>query len=190
MSRFASWRSLACSRERCAEGWEEQRARQQDGEIKGPRHSHKPLTWLGFMRASRSSRAATAVLPSDFNAAFGTVRLRAVSGGPLMSEGDSDFRVRPGRIKSTRAPKSKSFINQVLRASKKAGHSSGEGQTAKRSAAVAFDLRRGRNQLQPFAHIQCFAPCRHQGARGPPSGQSSLAPLSAHVSPEARRRQP
>ncbi len=44
-----------------------------------------------------------------------------------MSEGDSDFRVRPGRIKSTRAPKSKSFINQVLRASKKAGHSSGEG---------------------------------------------------------------
>ena len=39
-----------------------------------------------------------------------------------MSGGDSDFRVRPGRIGSTRAPKPKSFINQVLRAAKRSGH--------------------------------------------------------------------
>ncbi len=31
-----------------------------------------------------------------------------------MSAGDSDLRIRPGRIRSTRAPKPKSFINQVL----------------------------------------------------------------------------
>jgi hypothetical protein len=39
-----------------------------------------------------------------------------------MTERDSDFRIRPGRIKSTGAPKAKSFLNQVLRAAKKAGH--------------------------------------------------------------------
>jgi hypothetical protein len=43
-----------------------------------------------------------------------------------MSEGDSDFRVRPGRIRSTRAPKPKSFINQVRRAAKRAGHTDGD----------------------------------------------------------------
>src|ERR1044072_4747671 len=42
--------------------------------------------------------------------------------GHVMSEGDSDFRIRPGRIRTTRAPKAKSFLNQVLRAAKKAGH--------------------------------------------------------------------
>ncbi|MER8942853.1 DUF3363 domain-containing protein [Mesorhizobium sp. M0915] len=42
-----------------------------------------------------------------------------------MSEGDSDFRLRPGRIRSTRAPKAKSFVNQVLRAAKRAGHTNG-----------------------------------------------------------------
>ncbi|MGY3076851.1 hypothetical protein ACVWZZ_003222 [Bradyrhizobium sp. LM6.10] len=41
-----------------------------------------------------------------------------------MTVGDSDLRIRPGRIRSTRAPKPKSFINQVLRAAKKAGHTS------------------------------------------------------------------
>ena len=44
-----------------------------------------------------------------------------------MSAGDSDLRIRPGRIRSTRAPKPKSFINQVLRAAKKAGHTSASG---------------------------------------------------------------
>lgn len=39
-----------------------------------------------------------------------------------MTGGDSDLRIRPGRIRGTRVPKPKSFINQVLRAAKKAGH--------------------------------------------------------------------
>lgn len=33
-----------------------------------------------------------------------------------MTVGDSDLRIRPGRIRSTRSSKPKSFINQVLRA--------------------------------------------------------------------------
>ena len=39
-----------------------------------------------------------------------------------MTESDREFRVRPGKPGSTRAPRSKSFINQVLRAAQKTGH--------------------------------------------------------------------
>ncbi len=39
-----------------------------------------------------------------------------------MSQGDSDIRVRPGRIRKGRSPRTKSFVNQVLRAAQKAGH--------------------------------------------------------------------
>ena len=101
-----------------------------------------------------------------------------------MSEGDSDFRVRPGRIKSTRAPKSKSIINQVPRAQQKAGHSSGEGQTAKRSAGRGHStFGRGRTS---FSRSRIFSASRrvvikarvvrHQGK------SFRSAPLSAHVS--------
>ena len=43
-----------------------------------------------------------------------------------MSETRNDFRVRLGRIRNTRTGKSKSFVNQVLRAAKKAGHQAAE----------------------------------------------------------------
>ena len=62
-----------------------------------------------------------------------------------MSVGDSELRVRPGRIRSTRVPKQKSFINQVLRAAKKAGHSSGQAAAGRRSAAY------GRSTFWPRA---------------------------------------
>ena len=39
-----------------------------------------------------------------------------------MSERDSDFRIKPGRIRSTRAPRTKSYVNQVLAAAQRAGH--------------------------------------------------------------------
>jgi len=42
-----------------------------------------------------------------------------------MSGGDSDLRIRPGRIRSTRPSRPKSFVNQVLRAAKRAGHTDG-----------------------------------------------------------------
>ncbi|MBD0417148.1 relaxase/mobilization nuclease domain-containing protein [Oryzicola mucosus] len=65
-----------------------------------------------------------------------------------MSESDSDFTVRPGRIKSTRAGKHKSFINQVLRAAQKAGHTGNGGvsRTGGRTAAHGRStFGRGRN---------------------------------------------
>jgi hypothetical protein len=43
-----------------------------------------------------------------------------------MSRND-DFRIRPGRIHSTRAPKAKSFLAQALRAAQKAGGLPGSG---------------------------------------------------------------
>jgi type IV secretory pathway VirD2 relaxase len=52
-----------------------------------------------------------------------------------VTAGDSELRIRPGRIRSTRAPKPKTFINQVLRAAKKAGHSSGQAAAGPRSSA-------------------------------------------------------
>ena len=39
-----------------------------------------------------------------------------------MSESDREFRIRPGKPRQTRAPRTKSFVNQVLRAAQKAGH--------------------------------------------------------------------
>ena len=38
-----------------------------------------------------------------------------------MSREENDFRVRPGHVRSTRAPKAKSFVAQVLTAARKAG---------------------------------------------------------------------
>ncbi len=38
-----------------------------------------------------------------------------------MSNDDREFRIRPGRPRSTPAPRSGSFVNQVLRAARKAG---------------------------------------------------------------------
>ena len=35
--------------------------------------------------------------------------------------GNDDFRIRPGRIRSTRAPRTKSFLAQALKAAQKAG---------------------------------------------------------------------
>ena len=39
-----------------------------------------------------------------------------------MSGDDNEFRIRPGKPRSTRAPRAKTFINQVLRAAKQASN--------------------------------------------------------------------
>ena len=75
-----------------------------------------------------------------------------------MTVGDSDLRIRPGRIRSTRAPKPKSFINQVLRAAKKAGHTSGQAAGGKRSAAYGRSTF-GRGRLA-FSRSRLFSPTR------------------------------
>ncbi|RUX28581.1 DUF3363 domain-containing protein [Mesorhizobium sp. M2A.F.Ca.ET.042.01.1.1] len=63
-----------------------------------------------------------------------------------MSERDSDFRIKPGRIRSTRAPGTKSFVNQVLSAAQRAGHTAGgapAGRAGRRLGHSTFG--RGRN---------------------------------------------
>jgi type IV secretory pathway VirD2 relaxase len=100
-----------------------------------------------------------------------------------MSEGDSDFRVRPGRIKTTRAPKAKSFLNQVLRAAKKAGHTGAPASGRRTSSYGRSTFGRGRGS---FSRSRLYSSTRrvvikarvvrHQGR------SFRSAPLSAHLS--------
>ena len=71
---------------------------------------------------------------------------------------DSDLRVRLGRIRSTRAPKPKTFIGQVLRAAKKAGHISGQAASGRRSAVYGRSTF-GRGRLA-FSRNRLFSPTR------------------------------
>ena len=100
-----------------------------------------------------------------------------------MNEGDSDFRVRPGRIKSARAPKAKSFVNQVLRAAKKAGHTAAPASGRRAPGYGRSTFGRGRGS---FSRSRLFSSARrvvvkarvvrHQGR------SFRSAPLSAHLS--------
>jgi type IV secretory pathway VirD2 relaxase len=100
-----------------------------------------------------------------------------------MSEGDSDFRVRPGRIKTTRVPKAKRFLNQVLRAAKKSGHVGAPTSGRRVSNYGRSTFGRGRGS---FSRSRLFSStrrvvvkarvARHQGR------SFRSAPLSAHLS--------
>lgn len=104
--------------------------------------------------------------------------------GTVMREGDSDFRIQPGRIRSTKAPKAKGFVNQVLAAAKRAGHTSGSAPSGKPGRRLGHStFGRGRNV---FGRSRIFSShrrvvikariARHQGRA------FRSAPLSAHVS--------
>ena len=101
-----------------------------------------------------------------------------------MSGDDSDLRVRPGRIRSTRARGSQSFINQVLRAAKKAGHTgaathfgaargAGRGRSAFGRGRLAFS--RGRLFSNHRRVVVSARVVRHQGRA------FRSAPLAAHI---------
>lgn len=100
-----------------------------------------------------------------------------------MSEGDSDLRIRPGRIRSTRAPKPKSFVNQVLAAAKRAGHTGGGAAGRQRpggSGHSTFGRGRasfGRSRLFGASRRVVVAArvVRHQGR------SFRSAPLAAHL---------
>jgi len=102
-----------------------------------------------------------------------------------MSGKDGDFRVRPGRPRSTRAPRPKSFINQVLRAAMSASNSGGGGRSFGGAGRSTFG--RGRNS---FARNHLFGTsrrvvvsariARHQGRA------YRSAPISAHIAYLAR----
>ena len=101
-----------------------------------------------------------------------------------MSERDSDFRIKPGRVRSTRAPRTKSFVNQVLAAAQRAGHTSGGAPAGKAGRSLGHStFGRGRNV---FGRSRIFSPqrrvvikariARHQGKA------YRSAPLTSHVS--------
>ncbi|MEQ1888553.1 MAG: DUF3363 domain-containing protein [Alphaproteobacteria bacterium] len=102
-----------------------------------------------------------------------------------MTGDDNDFRIRPGRIRSKSTGKPKSFINQVLRAAKKAGHtatpSSGGGKRAPGFGRSSFGRGRiafSRNRLFNTSRrvVVNARIARHQGRA------FRSAPLSAHIS--------
>src|SRR5258707_4324257 len=100
-----------------------------------------------------------------------------------MTVGDSDLRIRPGRIRSTRAPKQKSFITQVLRAAKNAGHTSGQAAAGKRSAVYGRSTF-GRGRLA-FSRSRLFSPTRRVVVKARVVRHKGRAfrsaPLTAHL---------
>jgi hypothetical protein len=100
-----------------------------------------------------------------------------------MSGGGEDFRIRPGRIRGTRAGRPKSFINQVLRAAKKAGHTAsqtgaGKGAGLARSTFGPGRIAFSRNRLFRTSRrvVVKARIARHQGRA------FRSAPMSAHLS--------
>lgn len=101
-----------------------------------------------------------------------------------MNEGDSEFSIKPGRVRSTQAPKQKNFIQQVLRAAQKAGPMArGFSRAASTSRRGHSTFGRGRNI---FSRSRLFGSsrrvavaariARHQGKA------FRSAPLTAHLS--------
>ncbi|WP_425272533.1 relaxase/mobilization nuclease domain-containing protein [Paracoccus versutus] len=105
-----------------------------------------------------------------------------------MSHDDREFRIRPGRPRSTPAPRSGSFVNQVLRAARKAGPvrksgSAGESSSSGRSVRTGHStFGRGR---AGFGRSRLFSPqrrvvvkarvVRHRGR------SFRSAPMTAHL---------
>ncbi|WP_353297731.1 relaxase/mobilization nuclease domain-containing protein [Sulfitobacter pacificus] len=71
-----------------------------------------------------------------------------------MRESERDFRIKPGRPRSTRIPRTKGFIDQVLRAAQQAGHTS-PSRTSRGPGRSTFG--RGQNR---FGRSRLFSPTR------------------------------
>lgn len=101
-----------------------------------------------------------------------------------MNDSGKEFRIRPGRIRSTRIGRPKSFINQVLRAAKKAGHTAAQPGAARQTSGFGRSTF-GRGRIA-FSRNRLFSPqrrvvvkarvARHQGRA------FRSAPMSAHFS--------
>ncbi|HUA53862.1 MAG TPA: DUF3363 domain-containing protein [Candidatus Sulfotelmatobacter sp.] len=98
-----------------------------------------------------------------------------------MSGRDDDFRIRPGRIRRSRSGEAKSFVGQVMRAARKAGHT-GRGFGARRSAGGGSRFGRGRaasiarSLRTPGRRVVIKARVvRHAGAK------FRAAPLARHI---------
>ena len=101
-----------------------------------------------------------------------------------MSDSDRDFRIRPGKSRSTRAPRSKSFVNQVLRAAQKSGHVS-PGRSSSRGSSSRGGSTFGRGHSK-FGRSRLFAPSRRVVVKARIARHCGrafrAAPLSSHLS--------
>jgi type IV secretory pathway VirD2 relaxase len=99
-----------------------------------------------------------------------------------MSREENDFRVRPGRVRTTRVPKPKSFVAEVLKAARKAGPATPKS-GARSTAARGSGFGRGR---AAFGRARLFDPGRRVVVKARVvrhTGRSfRSAPLSAHFS--------
>ena len=95
---------------------------------------------------------------------------------------DDHFKIRPGRSRSTRAPKTKSFVNQVLRTAKTAGHVSCSSRSRRTSGLGRSSFGRGRIS---FSRSRLFNPTRRVIVKARivrHSGRAfRSAPMSAHL---------
>src|SRR5271166_2642603 len=99
-----------------------------------------------------------------------------------MSGSGEDFRVRPGRIGGARARKSKSFVNQVLRAAKRAGHTAAQSGRGKPTGFGRSTFGRGR---LAFSRSRLFSTSRRVVVKARIARHRGRvfrsAPMSAHV---------
>src|SRR5690606_38659667 len=99
----------------------------------------------------------------------------------------NEFRIRPGKPRSTRAPRAKTFINQVLRAAKQAsnapGIATGSGPRHGGSSASRSTFGRGRNVVSRSRLLgsrrRVVAKARIARHKG---RAFRSAPISAHLS--------
>ncbi|MFL4469017.1 relaxase/mobilization nuclease domain-containing protein [Tateyamaria armeniaca] len=96
-----------------------------------------------------------------------------------MTESEHDFRIRPGKPRSTRTPRSKGFVDQVLRAAQKAGHT-GPSRRPGRPGHSTFGRGHGR-----FGRSRLFSPARRVVVKARIARHKGrayrAAPLSTHL---------
>ncbi|UFS68198.1 DUF3363 domain-containing protein (plasmid) [Paracoccus denitrificans] len=109
-----------------------------------------------------------------------------------MSDRDSDFHIRPGKPRQSRAPRAKTFVSQVLRAAQKAGHTAvpraaPSGKRTSRSGGRSAGIGRstfGRGSGK-FPRSRLFTPTRRVVAKARivrHKGRSfRSAPMAAHL---------
>ena len=99
--------------------------------------------------------------------------------GLRMTEPEHEFRIRPGKPRSTRTLRSKSFVDQVLRAAHKAGHT-GPSRSPGRPGHSTFGRGHGR-----FGRSRLFTPARRVVVKARIARHKGrayrAAPLSTHL---------
>ena len=99
--------------------------------------------------------------------------------GLRMTEPEHEFRIRPGKPRATRTPRSKGFVDQVLRAAQKAGHT-GPSRSPGRPAHSTFGRGHGR-----FGRSRLFSPARRVVVKARIARHKGrayrAAPLSTHL---------